>query len=171
LLSKKFISITFCLVVSSCGFQPLYSSLGSENIIANFSEIRIVPTKDRIGQILSNQLKHLLNPLYGTAKSKYYLVTTLTISAQSLAVKKTAFATRSKLEVVSNYQLFNSLNHKLISTGYNTVIASYNIYSSHYATLSAEKDAKTRAVKSLAQDIRIQLGAFFKAQNQLSIVQ
>ena len=151
-------------------FSP-YSSIGSENIIANFSEIRIEPTKDRIGQVLSNELKHLLNPLHEPIKPKYYLVTTLTISGRSLAVRKTAYATRSNLITVSKHQLFNSLSRKLISTGYNTVIVSYNIYSSRYATLSAEKDAETRAVKKLAQDIRLQIGTFFRAKTQLSIVQ
>ena len=170
MLPKVLIPITFCLAASACGFQPLYSTIGSENIIANFSEIRIAPTKDRIGLVLSNELKQLFNPLHDPVQLKYHLVTTISISGRSLAVKKTAYATRRNLEVISNHKLFNSLSRRLISTGSNTVIASYNIYSSHYATLSAEKDAKTRAVKKLAQDIRIQIGAFFKARNQLSIV-
>jgi LPS-assembly lipoprotein len=156
---------------SACGFQPLYSSKGSENIIADFSSIRVASTRDRIGQVLSNELKHLLNPFRAPIKPKYRLVTTLTVSTQSLAIKKTAHATRSNLEVNSTYQLINTFNRKLVSTGFNTVTVSYNIYSSHYATLSAAKDAKKRAAKKLAQDIRLQIGAYFKAQNQLNIAQ
>ncbi len=163
--------MAFCIITSACGFQPLYSSKGVENIIADFSKIRVSSSKDRIGQVLSNELKHLLNPLYSPKNPKYRLVTTLVVSARPLAIKKTALATRSNLTVLSSYRLIEILSQKLVSTGSNTITVSYNIYSSHYATLSAEKDAKKRAAKNLAQEIRLQIGAFFKAQNQQNIIQ
>lgn len=171
MLSKTSLLAVFCLTVSACGFQPLYGSKGSENIIADFSDIQIAPIKDRIGQMLSNELKHLLNPLREPVKPKYRLITTLSQSTQSLAVKKTALATRANLTVRSSHQLVNTYTREVLSSGINSITVSYNIYSSHYATLSAEKDAKKRAVKELAQDIRLQTGAFFKAQNQQPVVQ
>jgi LPS-assembly lipoprotein len=171
LSSKVILLLIFCIIASACGFQPLYSTGGSENIIADFSRIRVASTKDRIGQLLSNELKHLLNPLYTPTNPKYRLVTTLSVSVRPLAIKKTALATRSNLTVSSSHQLIETTGRKILSTGSNTITVSYNIYSAHYATLSAEKDAKKRAIKNLAQEIRLQLGAFFKAQNKLNIFQ
>ena len=160
-----------CIIVSACGFQPLYSTKGSANIIAEFSNISVSTSKDRIGQMLSNELKHLLNPLRKPIKPKYRLVTVLSKSVNSLAIKKTALATRSNLTVTSRHTLVDKGSSIILSAGINTITVSYNIFSSDYATLSAEKDAKERAIKELAQDIRLQIGAYFKTQNQLNILQ
>ena len=171
MLSKALLFIVLCLITPACGFQPLYGSKGSENIIADFSKIHVSSIKDRTGQLLTNELKHLLNPLREPVNPKYQLVTTVSVSFRSLAVKKTAHATRSNLFATSAHHLINTTTRELVSSGSNTSTVSYNIYSSSYATLSAEKDAQKRAVKKLAQDIRLQLGAYFKSKNRLNTVQ
>lgn len=151
-------------VVSGCGFQPLYGSRGAENIIGEFSSIRVAPGKDRIGQLLSNELKHLLNPLREPINPKYRLRVKLTEGTTSLAVKKTALATRANLNVNSSYDLVARETGIVVNNGNHQITVSYNIYSSEYATLAAEKDVRKRAVKELAQEIRLQLGAHFKRQ-------
>ena len=171
MLLKFLLIAVFYLAVSACGFEPLYGSKYSENIIADFSAIRVAPIKDRIGQLLSNELKHLLNPLHTPVNPKYRLVTTLTQSTRSLAVKKTALATRANLLISSSHQLVDTQSQQVLTSALNSITVSYNIYSSHYATTSAEKDAIKRATKELAQDIRLQIGVFFKAYNKRSIVQ
>jgi LPS-assembly lipoprotein len=170
LLFKTSFQIFLCIILTACGFYPLYSTKGSANIIADFSSIYISPSRDRIGQMLSNELKHLLNPLREPIKPKYRLTTMLSKSINSLAIKKTALATRSNLTVTSQHTLIDSGSSIILSTGVNKITVSYNIFSSDYATLSAEKDAKERAIKELAQDIRLQIGAYFKAQNQLNVL-
>jgi LPS-assembly lipoprotein len=170
LLSKISLLVFFCLIVSACGFKPLYGTKGSENITADFFDIRVAPIKGRIGQMLSNELKYLLNPLHEPYKPKNRLIIDTVQSIRSLAVKKTALATRSNLKLRSQYRLIDTSSLKLLSSGSNEITVSFNIYSSNYATLTAEKDAKKRAVKELAQDIRLQLGAFFTANNHLNLV-
>jgi LPS-assembly lipoprotein len=104
-------------------------------------------------------------------KPKYRLIIDIVQSIRSLAVKKTALATRSNLKLRSQYRLIDTSSLKLLSSGSNEITVSFNIYSSNYATLTAEKDAKKRAVKELAQDIRLQIGAFFMTQSHLNLVQ
>ena len=171
MLFKSPLIAVFCLTISACGFQPLYGSKGSANIVTDFSDVRVEPIKDRIGQLLSNELKHLLNPLRTPKNPKYSLITTLTQSTRSLAVKKTALATRANLLINSSYRLIDIQSRKTRTSVTNSITVSYNIYSSHYATISAEKDATKRATKELAQDIRLQIGIFFKSHNKQSVVQ
>ena len=171
MLFKSPLIAVFCLTVSACGFQPLYGSKGSANIVANFSDIHIAPIKDRIGQLLSNELKHLLNPLRTPINPKYHLVTKLTQSSRSLAVKKTALATRANLLITSSYRLVDTKSQQTLTSAKNSITVSYNIYSSQYATISAEKEATKRAAKELAHDIRLQIGVFFKSHNKQSVVQ
>jgi LPS-assembly lipoprotein len=170
LFFKLSLLVFFHSLLSACGFQPLYGTKGSENILYEFSNIHITPTSDRIGQLLSNELKYLLNPLNKPVIEKYRLITTITSATRSLAVKKTALATRSNLTVTSSYKLIDISTQKLLYNSSNTILVSYNIFTSQYATLSAEKDAKSRAVKELAQDIRIQIGAYFNTIRKLNIV-
>ena len=157
--------------MSACGFQPLYGSKGSANIVTDFSDVRVEPIKDRIGQLLSNELKHLLNPLRTPINPKYSLITTLTQSTRSLAVKKTALATRANLLIVSSHRLVDIQSQQILTSAKNSITVSYNIYSSQYATISAEKEATKRAAKELAHDIRLQIGVFFKNHNKQSVVQ
>ena len=171
MLSKISLLVFFCLIVSACGFKPLYGTKGSENITTDFLDIRIAPIKGRVGQMLSNELKYLLNPMHEPYKPKYRLIIDIVQSIRSLAVKKTALATRSNLKLTSQYRLIDTSSLKSLNSGSNAITVSFNIYTSNYATLSAEKDAKKRAVKELAQDIRLQIGAFFMAQNHLNLAQ
>ena len=171
LLFKSSLIAVFCIAVTACGFQPLYGSKGSANIVTDFSDVRVEPIKDRIGQLLSNELKHLLNPLRTPINPKYSLITTLTQSTRSLAVKKTALATRANLLINSSYRLVDIQSRETLTSVTNSITVSYNIYSSQYATLSAEKDAIKRATKELAQDIRLQIGIFFKSHNKQTVVQ
>ena len=82
MLFKSPLIAVFCIAVSACGFQPLYGSKGSSNIVADLSDVRVAPIKNRIGQLLSNELKHLLNPLRTPINPKYDLITTLTQSTR-----------------------------------------------------------------------------------------
>ena len=71
----------------------------------------------------------------------------------------------------SSHHLVDIQSQQVLTSATNSITVSYNIYSSQYATLSAEKDATKRATKELAQDIRLQIGIFFKNHNKQSVVQ
>ncbi len=158
---------TLCLVclpamVGACGFQPLYSVSGTGSVFSDFSSVQVAPAKDRIGQLLSNELRQLLNVSSGVPRPQYRLVTTVRESTSSLAVKKSALATRAILTAQVSYNLVSLRTHRTVTSGNNDIAVGYNIYSAEYATIAAEKDARNRAIKELAQDIRLQLGTYFK---------
>lgn len=167
MLFRHTILVIGVLSLAACGFQPLYGLNGSSNVIAEFSSIQVAPSKDRIGQLLTNELRHLLNPHKQPSGHKFRLTTNITESTSSLAVKKTALATRANLNATVSHQLILTATGRSVTSGQNSIAVSYNIYSAEYATVAAEKDARNRALKELAQDIRLQLGAFFKNNPQI----
>lgn len=149
------------LVLSGCGFQPLYGKGSAGYTISEFSRIQIQPIKDRAGQLLHNQLLTSLNTK-GAPGNPLYLLDILTDEAtSSLAVRKSAFATRANLKVTANFRLLSTKGNKPLFSGTSAITVSYNILDSDFATLSAEKDARKRAVREIAEDIRIQLGTYF----------
>ena len=148
-------------VLQGCGFRPLYGDPSTGGSSAEFALIKVEPIKDRIGQLLRNHLRTAFNPKPRTQKPRYLLKTRVTESTSSIAVKKSAFATRANLKVTANFQLLNAATAKSIYSASRSITVSYNILDSEYATLAAEKDARIRAVRELSQDIRIQLGVYF----------
>lgn len=147
--------------LGGCGFQPLYGKHFDSNVPEEFAAIKVVPIRDRIGQQLHNHLLSLLNPGGSPAKPRYKLETIISESITSLGVRKSAFATRANLTLRVNYQLASLPSGDQILDGSDSIIVSYNILDSNFATLMAEKDARARAVRELAQVIRTRLAANF----------
>jgi len=159
--------LALLVVLQGCGFRPLYGDHASGRSSAELALIKVEPIKDRIGQMLRNHLLTALNPKPRTRKPRYLLQNTVTESASSLAVKKSAFATRANLKVASLFHLRDATTGNLLFSADRSITVSYNILESEYATLAAEKDARVRAVRELSEDIRIQLGVYFsRPQNQ-----
>ena len=90
-----------------------------------------------------------------------YLNTKLNESTASLSVRKSAFATRANLTVSANFNLVRSLDGKSLYSGTAAITVSYNILDSEFATLSAQKDARSRALREISHGIRNQLGVYF----------
>jgi len=149
-----------CLVLAGCGFQPLYGTRGDRNIIADFSAIQVAPVRDRIGQLLHNELEQLLHPRGVAPDFHYRLTANLSESSGSLAVKKSAFATRANLTVTASYSLTDARTGESPITASTSITVSYNIFQSKFETLTAEQNARQRAIRELAQEIRIRLGVF-----------
>lgn len=147
--------------LGGCGFQPLYGTSFGAYAPEEFAAIRIKPIRDRVGQQLHNQLLSLLNPGGRAKKPRYVLEARLTESIASLGVQKSAFATRANLTLSVNYRLSPLPIGNPVLTSNDSIIVSYNILESDFATLMAEKDARARAVRELAQVIRTRLGAHF----------
>jgi LPS-assembly lipoprotein len=149
------------LVVAGCGFRPLYGG-GRDSVAATeLATIRIEPIADRIGQQLRNHLLDLLSPTGRAGVPRYVLRVELSGSTQGLAVAKTELATRANYRLVAQYRLLGPGGKPLIFQASNKVVSSYDILTSDFATLIAEKDAKARAVREIGKDIRTQLALFF----------
>jgi LPS-assembly lipoprotein len=166
LLFNRHIIILSGLLLGACGFQPLYGTKSAGQVGAEFSKIRIAAIPVRIGQQLRNELDRLLHPGGQSQRSLYRLRATLKESTSSLAVKKSAFATRANLTMSVSYSLTQASREKALVNASNAISVSYNIFNSEFETLMAEKDARKRAVRELAQEIRVRLGVYFRSAHK-----
>jgi len=155
-----------CLIISGCGFNPIYGNRGQASTNYEFSYVAVASIKNRIGQKLRNNLLHQLRVSGQLREKKYNLIVELEESTQSLAVRKSAFATRANLKVTAKYRLESSRSSKpLLQTSEHATV-SYNIYNSEFATLVARRNAHDRAIRSLGTDIIIRLAIFFDRQKR-----
>ncbi|SVC56658.1 uncharacterized protein METZ01_LOCUS309512 [marine metagenome] len=150
-------------VLTACGFQPIYGSRGTPSTQIEMASIEVGIIKDRQGQQLRNFLLDRINP-GGTPQSPNYTLTVaLTSGKQHLAFKKSQISTRANLNFIAVFNLKgkNQYLGKNFS-GTCKITVSYNILSSHFATLTAEENARTRAVKELSADISNRIAAFVR---------
>ncbi|MBC8269635.1 MAG: hypothetical protein H8E36_12875 [Rhodospirillaceae bacterium] len=174
--------ILVALLVGACGFRPLYGRHGAGIAPAEqyLARIEIKQIEDRIGQQLRNNLLSRLTPKGSPDRPLYSLSIQISESISNLGVKRSAVVTRGNLRVLAQYSMvklhFNEqstagkeavLNSSLTS-GTVLSISSYDLPQAQYAALAALKDARTRAVKELADDIRTRLAVYFK-QNPESL--
>ena len=150
------------LMVAACGYRPLYGpSSTNARVEGQLAGVSIKPIADRVGQMMHTELSRRLNPGGQAARPSHSLAVTLSESVQHLAVERDTFATRANLTVTARYVLVRTVDSVLVEEGSDSVVASYNLLSSDYATLVAEKDARKRAVGELAEQLRNRIAIYF----------
>lgn len=155
-------------LLGGCGFRPLYGS--PEGVggppAPEFAWIEIKPIPDRLGQELHNHLLDFLTPGGRPENPKIEMRVRVDESKQLLSVQKTSFATRANLRLRAIYTLHNPGDPQASHRGTADVVSSYNVLEQDFATLMAEKDARSRAARELAHMIRTQLSVYFDQLRQ-----
>jgi len=124
----------------------------------------VPPIPERLGQLLRIELTNRLNPQGLPQTPIYTLKVSVKENKQNLAVRKDATATRANLIIVANFELANIADKKGLFTGNIKSVNSYDILDADLATLSAESDARRRAARDLATEIKSRLGIFLSQQ-------
>ncbi len=159
----KFIfALLLPVALAACGFEPLYGREAARNIPEDFAFIQIDPIKDRVGQLLHNQLRDAINPKGVPAKPRYVLKVSLAETVQETAIQRTAFAVRANLVLNANFTLHDATTRGSLFSGSAISTAGFAHQDAEFGTLAGEKDARERAVRDLAEEIRIRLGVYFK---------
>src|SRR5690606_4000519 len=99
-------------------------------------------------------------------RPEYRLMVQLTESKQELGIRRTEFATRANLLFTASFRLIRLSDRSQVFSGTSNLAASYNILSNEFATLAAESDARTRAMRELSDDITQRVAAYFRQHAQ-----
>lgn len=154
-------------LLGACGFQPLYGKQQAGTAAdARLASIEIAQIKDRIGQMLRNHLLVRLSPLGEPADPLYRLTVTLNESTSNLGVRKSAVVTRGNLKISASYTLFGEQGDGegdgSLASGTLQAISSYDISQEQYAVQAALKDARARAVRQIADELKTHLAVYFR---------
>jgi LPS-assembly lipoprotein len=158
--------------LGGCGFRPLYGRSSGADLGDTLAQVEIGQVRNttaggrdlaRVGQQLHNALLDRLNPRGPGREQVYRLEVTLSESISSLAVQKSADATRADLSLDSSFILQDQRTGLTLYSGNSEAVSSFNILNSEFATLMAEKGARDRAVRQLGDDIRLKIAIFLKS--------
>lgn len=158
---KIFFAFLLISSLSACGYRPIYSQSGTNNVREEIFSVWIDEVPDRSGQLLTNELLTLFNPKGRPTSPKYRLHSSYSENKSGLGVAKDEFSTRSNLNINSNFSLVQIDTGETVFNGRSTVVVSYNTLTSLSGSHYAKHDAQLRGIKDLAADIRTKVSSFF----------
>lgn len=146
------------LALSGCGFAPLYGEQGGT--ARELERVRVELIADRSGQILRNHLLDGMTPRGLAPSPAYSLAVRLSEPRQEIAIRRDDTASRIGYSAIATFRLSDARG-ALLYAGQATTSTTYEVTTSEFATLSAQRDARDRAMAELSADIRNQLAAYF----------
>ncbi|MGD9650709.1 MAG: LPS assembly lipoprotein LptE [Dongiaceae bacterium] len=154
----RYIILGISLALGACGFTPLYGQGGGAAPAAQeLSAVSVPLAKERPYQLLRNYLIEKWNP----GNPLYRLDYRLFEERYDLGIRRDASASFARLTIEANFQLIRLSDNALLADGGSKALVSYNIVQSSFANLSAEEDARERALRQIAEDITIKLASYF----------
>ena len=171
---KKTVLALFAAVLAwplmGCGFHPLYAMPGAAKgeMRRQFQAIYVEPVPDRLGYELRNHLIDLIDGASRPAAAAYRLRLDLNSKNEAIGVQSQKVGdlaettiTRYNDKLTVTYELTDMQTGAVLAKGVETGLSAYNVLSSPYATLIAQRDADRRAAEDIADRIRIALAAYF----------
>lgn len=155
------LALAAALAAAGCGFAPLHG--GGAAAEAALGRVRIAPIADRPGQALRNQLLLRINPRGQPADPEYVLKVELAETRRDLGLRVDAAATRVALAVRARYALTGTADGREVARGAVEAAGGYDVLDSAFATLKAESDTRSRALRVLADEIAARLALALRA--------
>jgi LPS-assembly lipoprotein len=160
------VNLLLLLLLGGCGFHPLYA----ENELAAdepaLATVKVLPIKDRIGQMLELSLRASFNPRGIVVEPRYRLAVALTVTRVDLGIQRDATSTRGRVDVQASIQLLDAKGGTPAYTSHAQSTAEFNILNDAYAAEVAEEDARARTVRDLSEEIRARVALFLQRQQR-----
>jgi len=141
------------LLISACGFQPMYAAPGGGNAIG---PVQIGEIEGRAGHVLRTELSRIL-AAENDGSPPMTLEITLSEQVTQLGIRRDESATRAELRLIANYVLTPPPNHGRVMRGSVLTTVNYDIPTAAFGEIAAQDDARERAAETMAQRFRAEL--------------
>ena len=162
----RFIFLFSLLLLTACGFTPVYGTQGTANeanIVEGLTQVDIAIIPNREGQFLRNAL---IDRFYknGIPDTPRYILRINPIGEQNYDFDITieSEATRRQLRLNTRMTLVDTQSKKTVLTRNLLSIASYNVLQSEFSTIVTEQAARDDALNDLARQIELQTKLYLK---------
>ena len=160
----KHLALLTLLLLSACGFQPLYEAGGSSAAMqAHLSGIDVGPIPDRLGQVMRNRLLDRLNP--GTS-TDYRLDVVLNSETVGLGIRSeddagAGAATQEQLTVTAHMRLVSLKDGETVLEEDFYRRTTYDLVLTDFSGLVQKEDSERRLALELAERIHQRLALYF----------
>ncbi len=162
---KNFIFISIALLLTACGFHPVYgvnkyTPVGAET---KFGQIDIANIPNREGQFLRNELMDRFYRSGRPENTQYILqIAPIRETKRELDITIDSNTTRAQLKLATSLQLIDKSAGKPVLVRKLQSTASYNVLGSEFANRVSEQTTRENVLEDLARQIELQLALYFK---------
>lgn len=153
--NRKFL-LMIPLVLSACGFQPVYGTGGTGSALRG--KVEVSAPDDVESYWLVQNLEEDLGRNTSSAL-EYDLAVTVATTQQGQAITASNEITRYSIIGSANYTLTNKASGQIVASGKVDNFTGYSATGSTVETLASERDARHRLMNILADQITTQLYA------------
>jgi LPS-assembly lipoprotein len=153
---------TVLVLLSGCGFHPLYGSTTQGSTVEDQLSAVVVPSPSgRLEQLIRNDLVSNLHPAGVQSAGSYRLTITPSGDTSTGITYPVPSTTRYSYRLSVTYELTDSATGKVLTSGTSRSFVSYDKQKQPFANIQASSDAENRAVREVSNDIRLRLAAYF----------
>lgn len=164
------ILLSATLLISACGFHPLYTKVENAEGQSVLDDVWIETINGSNGVILRN---YLLDSFYSDGypeQARYILKTTLTEYVRDVDIQKNDTTTRAQMVIRAVYELRDRTTNQVLESNQVRAVSGYNILLSSYTTLVSQNDARDRALRDIADKIQTRV-ALILSENTKGYIQ
>ncbi len=146
-----------CLLVSACGFVPLYGQAG---VRGGLSSIQVKVPQGRTAYLVRESLDDALGR-DTHQPTAYRLEVTIDERRFARGLRVDNVANRYELQLKVGYSLVSTATGAVLLTGSVPVAVTYDSADAPYGGITAQQDGQKRAAQEAAQQIRLELARYF----------
>lgn len=148
--------IAASVVLSACGFQPLYAQQG---VTSNLASVDVVAPEGRAGYLLGEHLDDAFGRNLDAAPA-YRMHLVVRESRYPRGVRIDNVATRYEYVMTASYVLNALPSGAVAKRGVVRVELTYDSADQPYAAITAQQDAQDRAADEAARKIQLEVAAW-----------
>lgn len=151
--------------------RPLYGTNGLDqesSVVTELSNIQIPEPKNRLQQLIRNNLISTMSPPGQEGDGRYTLVLVPQSDEFDLVIERNTDVSRRSYRLKVAFSLRDGSSGRQIYSGSTFSEVSYDKITSEFANLQAKTNAEERAARQVSQDIRTRLAAYFATRSPSS---
>ena len=165
----KTLGIFLVLIVSSCGFKPMYgiSSAGGSDLSQVMANIEIDQIRnmqgrqERLSQLLQNNLTERISPLSSNGLPALYLLqANYDVEEAGYGIRGDESVTLQNLKLTVAFKLSDINLENVIMDGTARAIVTYDLVQSDFSNMTARNTSLERLSEEVANQIITRIGTF-----------
>ena len=146
--------------LAGCGFHPLYADHSSDGLDPALASVKVNQIHDRLGQVLTNELRDGFNPTSAGIPPKYQLEVSLTKTVYDSALRSDGTASHTSVRMTASYVLRNLADNKPATSGTVQSDNGLDVLDNQYANTIGQQTDELRAVRDVGEQIHTKVAIY-----------
>lgn len=148
--------------LAGCGFHPLYADHGANGLDPALASVQVDQIRDRLGQVLTNQLRDGFNPTGTGTPARYRLEVALASTQYDTALRSDGTASHTSIRISADYVLRSLADNKPALTGKVRSDNGLDVLDNQYANTIGVQTEELRAVRDVGDQIHEKIAIYLR---------